>query len=357
MRRTPEEDRTSAGRRTATLRVSVASPSSARSSSSAIGKRKATRQADGVPPPLRVGERRRLPVALRIIKTPSGVARQRRKRRHRGGEARAPRQQVTRPRPHSRRLSRHRHNAPGCGRRRVPPARHTLLMLQSLACVRTRQAGRPPALRNTALTPSHSKVRSPPPCLRFGKAEDFTREAGNLSHRFAAQSGPAPRMKSAAYPYPQWRRTPRYARLSRRRDAPRCRAAVTRRAGASAREAASRQPCGAGQACRARHANRNPPAPHLTRGGRGGSASTDDAPFRARLTARQTARAFGTPYRLMPQPLTHARATRYAGRPSALRRARSRQHSAVRSPPPAYASGTAEGRASDVTGRLTSLRS
>ena len=117
---------------------------------------------------------------------------------------------------------------------------------------------------------------------------------------------------------------------------------MTRRAGASAREAASRQPCGAGQACRARHANRNPPAPHLTRGGRGGSASTDDAPFRARLTARQTARAFGTPYRLMPQPLTHARATRYAGRPSTLRRARSRQHSAVRSPPPCLRFGKAE---------------
>ena len=276
------------------------------------------------------------------------VARQRRKRRHRGGEARAPRQQVTRPRPHSRRLSRHRHNAPGCGRRRVPPARHTLLMLQSLAYVRTRQAGRPPALRNTALTPSHSQVRSPPPCLRFGKAEDFTRGAGILSHRFAAQSGPAPRMKSAAYPHPQWRRTPRYARLSRRRDVPRLRSGAGGRFAATLRGWASvprtaRQP--------------EPPSPpHLTRGGRGARVK-DDAPFRARLTARQTARAFGTPYRLMPQPLTHARATRYAGRPSTLRRARSRQHSAVRSPPPAYASGTAEGRASDVTGRLTSLRS
>jgi len=191
------------------------------------------------------------------------VARQRRKRRHRGGEARAPRQQVTRPRPHSRRLSRHRHNAPGCGRRRVPPARHTLLMLQSLACVRTRQAGRPPALRNTALTPSHSKVRSPPPCLRFGKAEDFTREAGNLSHRFAAQSGPAPRMKSAAYPHPQWRRTPRYARLSRRRDAPRWRVGAGGRFAATLRGWASvprtaRQP--------------EPPCPAPHEGGAGGGA-------------------------------------------------------------------------------------
>jgi len=174
-------------------------------------------------------------------------------------------------------------------------------MLQSLAYVRTRQAGRPPALRNTALTPSHSQVRSPPPCLRFGKAEDFTRGAGNLSHRFAAQSGPAPRMKSAAYPHPQWRRTPRYARLSRRRDAPRLRSGAGGRFAATLRGWASvprtaRQP--------------EPPSPpHLTRGGRGARVK-DDAPFRARLTARQTARAFGTPY------LAHASVARLCAHPT-----------------------------------------
>jgi hypothetical protein len=142
------------------------------------------------------------------------------------------------------------------------------------------------------------------------------------SHRFAAQSGPAPPVKSAAYPHPQWRRTPRYARLSRRLHAPRL------RGGAATAQAAAPWRRGAG------------------------AASTSDAPTPALpppLTAppqcaglRQTARAFGTPYRLMPQPLTHARATRYAGRPSTLRRARSRQHSAVRSPPPCLRFGKAE---------------
>jgi len=46
-------------------------------------------------------------------------------------------------------------------------------------------------------------------------------------------------MKSAAYPYPQWRRTPRYARLSRRRDAPRWRVGAGGRFAATLRGWAS----------------------------------------------------------------------------------------------------------------------
>ena len=206
------------------------------------------------------------------------VARQRRKRRHRGGEARAPRQQVTRPRPHSRRLSRHRHNAPH-SRGRPHVSRSTHRDASRLGCV---------------------DVFRPPLLFRDRQAEGHP--SGRRRTAAASRRGtPSPSGGPPHYQNPQWRRTPRYARLSRRRDAPRLRSGAGGRFAATLRGWASvprtaRQP--------------EPPSPpHLTRGGRGARVK-DDAPFRARLTARQTARAFGTPY------LAHASVARLCAHPT-----------------------------------------